>query len=149
MDVIQLVQLLGHASVHPSLDDFLSRKGVTVRPKQGNDVDPVGDTKKGLAFDYRDPDGFRKSIGEPRSEGQFVRRGVDFYADKVDGNTGFGGTLPFRLRFATTEEGAVPLLGVPRKKRAGTRRMGRKIRIAWAIDWSWSLAPSAVPASAG
>jgi len=124
MDGNQLVELLGHASANPSLDDFLSRNGVTVRPKRGNDVDPVRDTKNGLAFEYKDPDGFRKSVGEPRSEGQFVLRGVDFYADKVEGNTGFSGTLPFGLTFTTTEAEVAPQLGAPRKKRAGDKKDG-------------------------
>ncbi len=124
MDGNQLVELLGHASVDPVLDDFLSRNGVTVRPKREDDVDPVGDAKKGLAFEYRDPDGFRKAIGEPRSEGKFVLRGVDFYGDKVEGNTGFGGTLPFGLSFTTTEAEAASLLGAPRKQLAGDKKDG-------------------------
>lgn len=124
MDGSQLVELLGHASVHASLDDFLSRNGVTMRPKRGNDVGSIGDTKNGLAFEYLDPDDFRKSVTEPRSEGKFLLRGVDFYADKVDANTGFSGTLPFGLSFTTTEAEAVPLLGAPRKKRAGDKKDG-------------------------
>lgn len=124
MDGNQLVEMLGHTSVHPSLDDFLSRNGVTVRPKRGNDVGRVGDIKNGLAFEYQDPDGFRSSVGEPRSEGRFVLCGVDFYADKVDGKTGFSGTLPFGLAFTTNEAAVEPLLGAPRKKRAGDKKDG-------------------------
>lgn len=118
----QLVELLGYSSIAPPLDDFLSLHGVTKKPKTGNDVGPIKDKKSGLAFEYLDPLDFEENVGRPRSEGRFVLRGVDFYADEVDGYTGFNGNLPFNLTFATNETEMEKLLGAPRKKRAGDKK---------------------------
>ncbi len=100
MDASKLVELLGHTSVHPELDDFLSRNGVKVTPKGGDTPNLVSDKKVGLSFEYRAKGDFEQSVGTPRSIGKFILREVDFCSRKLKGYTTFASKLPFGVSFA-------------------------------------------------
>lgn len=119
MDGSKLVELLGHASVHPELDDFLSQNGVKARPKGGDTPNLVSEKKIGLSFEYRAKEDFEQSVGVPRSTGKFILREVDFGTSKLKGYTTFAGKLPFGVSFATSESGLESVFGAPRESLAG------------------------------
>jgi hypothetical protein len=119
MDGSKLIELLGHASTHPELDDFLSQNGVKVRPKGGDTPNLVSEKKLGLSFEYRAQEDFEQSVGKPRSSGKFILREVDFSTDKVGRFATFAGEFPFGVSFATSESGLESVFGAPRESLAG------------------------------
>ena len=149
MDGSKLVELLGHASVHPELDDFLSQNGVKARPKGGDTPNLVGEKKLGLSFEYRAKEDFEQSVGTPRSTGKFVLREVDFCTSKLKGYTTFAGKLPFGVSFATSEVGWKAFSARRASRWPVTTRMARRTSTASTERSSLSSSRSVVHPSNG
>lgn len=106
-----LLKYLGHSSVEPEFDDYLSSIGFEGRPKK-NEITVYVDSKdKSLVLTFQAYEAYvKENLVAPKSEGKFIFQTATFHSH-------FQFDLPFGLKFSSSQSDVVAALGAPRKWR--------------------------------
>lgn len=118
MNVLNLLPFLGHSSIYPVLDEFLTRNGIANRPSLKKNVEKDIDVSgTGLIIRFvfdstKAVEGF-----ETKSEGIFIFKNL--YVALIPENKKSGsylGLLPHGLVAADTRASAEAKLGIPKRR---------------------------------
>lgn len=110
MNAKQLIEFLGHSSIHESFDDFLLANGIKKRPK-GNEVTiSVADKPLGISMEFQAANFYdEEHIQKKKSDGKFILKEVTFQKQPES-------TLPYGISFKLSVKQASDLLGPAKKE---------------------------------
>ncbi|MDA8446474.1 MULTISPECIES: hypothetical protein [Pseudomonadota] len=97
MSAIELMEFLGHSSIYPPFDEYLTASGVTARPKVGKSLDTIIPIKgQGLSMSFEI--GARDKGIIAKSEGSFIFYQLEIMLLKSGQDNGvYIGPLPHGL----------------------------------------------------
>lgn len=116
INAVELIQFLGHSSIHEPFDDYLHEQGIKKRPSiEGKHHDPYIEIKKqGLHLVFLISNELHEKGVEAKSDGTYLFNWLDIYLKKEDGMTPYKGPLPFGLAANLSQEQVRSLLGQPK-----------------------------------
>jgi hypothetical protein len=118
MNALEFLPFLGHSSIYPPFDEFLTRNGVVKRPSMKKNVDnTITVSGHGLTLSFTfgikaEKDGFKI-----KSEGTFIFVKLEIAViaqDRKDGK--YSGQLPHGLAAVDTRQSVEKKLGIPKRR---------------------------------
>jgi hypothetical protein len=111
MNAEELLSYLGHASVEPALDDYLTGAGIDGRPSKNENTVYVDSDDGKLTLTFQAYDVYKKeSLVLPKNEGKFIFQTATF-------KRGFQDAFPYGLGFDAAPDAVTDVLGQPGRAR--------------------------------
>lgn len=118
IDGNRLVDFLGHSSVFPGLDRYLTEGNLSKRPKGQDLTQYIAFDSLGLVLIFRASVTYREEVGDPLDDGRWIFTGMHFYnKDQNEKNEKFSGVLPYELSFEFNRSDVCGKLGPPKLNR--------------------------------
>ena len=118
MNAIDFLPFLGHSSIYPPFDEFLTANGIASRPKVGRKLETtffVPGTGLHLSFEFA-ISAAEKGF-EVRSDGSFIFSGFEITTIVEDKKNGrYDGLLPHGLLASDTRQMVEQRLGTPKRR---------------------------------
>jgi hypothetical protein len=118
MNATEFLPFMGHSSIYPPFDEFLTANGVVWRPKSGRTLNTtffIAGTGLHMSFD------FAISAAEKgfdvKSDGSYIFTGFEIAVVAENKKNGsYGGVLPHGLLASDTRQSVEQKLGTPKRR---------------------------------
>lgn len=124
MKILEAARFFGLPAQNTEFDKFLTGAGIADRPVYDNEtpVEFLSNDDEGFSFEFIDASIYEEFTGPVREKGDLIFHKIEVSSEKYTGRlAGYVGELPLGIKFQTTLQEAIAILGPPSRSQSAGR----------------------------